>query len=194
MIDVRDLLAAFAPHRGDAIIVPGRAARHWREHGDTVFDLPLGDPAMGGRAGFSLGLALAQPSRRVVVFDSEGDLLMNLGVLATIAEQAPSNFYHFLLDNECYATTGGQPVPNALGMAYDVVARGCGLARAHAFSDIAEVSREMPRLVAPPGPVFIWIKVRPEIENRPIGQRPVFRGRGPAAVIAGVRQALTTGG
>jgi thiamine pyrophosphate-dependent acetolactate synthase large subunit-like protein len=149
---------------------------------------------MGGRAGFSLGLALAQPSRRVVVFDSEGDLLMNLGVLATIAEQAPGNFYHFLLDNECYATTGGQPVPNARGMQYDVVARGCGIARSHAFSDLAEVSHALPRILAAPGPAFIWIKVRPEIENRPIGQRPAFRGRGPAAVVADVRQALIAGG
>jgi thiamine pyrophosphate-dependent acetolactate synthase large subunit-like protein len=183
-------MAAFAPHRGDAIVIPGRAARHWREYGDGVFDLPLGDPAMGGRAGFSLGLALAQPSRRVVVFDSEGDLLMNLGVLATIAELAPANFYHFLLDNECYATTGGQPVPNAHGMAYDVVARGCGITRTYAFSDPAELSRGMAGILAAPGPVFAWAKVRPEIENRPIGERPASPGPGPAAVVAKLREAL----
>ena len=81
--------------------------------------MPLGDPAMGGHAGFALGLALAQPNRKVVLFDSEGDILMSLGMLTTIAEQAPANFYHFLLDNEVYATTGGQPVPNAKNVAYD---------------------------------------------------------------------------
>ncbi len=43
--------------------------------------MPLGDPAMGGHAGFALGLALAQPNRRVVLFDSEGDILMSLGML-----------------------------------------------------------------------------------------------------------------
>src|SRR5215831_15834536 len=68
-------------------------------------------------------------SEKIIVFDSEGDLLMNLGILPTIAEQAPKNFYHFLLDNECYATTGGQPVPNAKNVAYDVMARGAGYPR-----------------------------------------------------------------
>ena len=62
---------------------------------------------MGGHGAFAFGLAMAVPERKVVLFDSEGDVLMSLGMLATIAEQAPPNFYHFLLDNECYATTGG---------------------------------------------------------------------------------------
>ena len=101
--------------------------------------MPLGDPAMGGHAGFALGLALAQPDRKVVLFDSEGDILMSLGMLATIAEQAPANFYHFLLDNECYATTGGQPVPNAKNVAYDVLARGAGYPRAFAFTELARI-------------------------------------------------------
>ena len=51
---------------------------------------------------------------------------MNLGALVTIAEKAPENLYHFVLDNECYATTGGQPVPNAQNVAYDIIAKGAG--------------------------------------------------------------------
>jgi pyruvate/2-oxoacid:ferredoxin oxidoreductase beta subunit len=114
MMQTAAMLQIFQQYRGDAIVVPGRGARHWM-HISTHpnLDVPLGDPAMGGHAGFAFGLALAQPNKKVVLFDSEGDLLMNLGVLTTIAEQAPNNFYHFMLDNECYATTGGQPVPNA---------------------------------------------------------------------------------
>ena len=113
MMHMADVVRAIAEHRGDAIVIPGRSGRHWAPISDTAFDLPLGDPAMGGHAGFGLGVALAQPNRRVVLLDSEGDILMSLGMLATIAEQAPANFYHFVLDNEVYATTGGQPVPNA---------------------------------------------------------------------------------
>ena len=89
---------------------------------------------------FALGLALAQPEKKVVLFDSEGDLLMGLGALPTIAEQAPRNFYHFMLDNECYATTGGQPVPNAKNVAYDVMARGAGYPRAFAFDTLEDFS------------------------------------------------------
>ena len=85
------MLKVFAEHRGDAIVVPGRGGRHWVKLTDAeTLDVPLGDPAMGGHAGFALGLALAQPDRRVVLFDSEGDILMSLGMLATIAEQAPA--------------------------------------------------------------------------------------------------------
>lgn len=78
MMYIKELVAAFAPHRGNALVVSGRAGRYWSEFSETEFDLPLGDPSMGGHAGFSLGLALAQPDRPVVVFDTEGDLLMNL--------------------------------------------------------------------------------------------------------------------
>ena len=104
-------------------------------------DVPLGDPAMGGHAGFGLGLALARPERKVVLFDSEGDILMSLGMLATIAEQAPANFYHFLLDNEVYATTGGQPVPNAKKIAYDKLALAAGYPSAYAFEEVEGLTR-----------------------------------------------------
>src|SRR5713226_2725649 len=114
MLRTDDLLRIFHAHRGDAIVVPGRGGRHWGKISTRPSrDLPMGDPAMGGHAGFALGLALALPQNKVVLFDSEGDLLMSLGILPTVAELAPANFYHFMLDNECYATTGGQPVPNA---------------------------------------------------------------------------------
>src|SRR5438045_4923050 len=108
---------------------------------------------MGGHAGFGLGLALARPELKLVLFDSEGDILMSLGILATIAEQAPANFYHFMLDNECYATTGGQPVPNAANVAYDVIARGAGYPRAVCFTELSEFSRSLPGILAQQGPV-----------------------------------------
>jgi len=65
-------------------------------------------------------------------------MLMYLGILATIAGKQPPNFYHFLLDNECYATTGGQPVPNAKNVAYDVMARGAGYPHTFAFEKLED--------------------------------------------------------
>src|ERR1700761_3092190 len=169
MMHMADVVRAIAEHRGDAIVIPGRSGRYWAPISDTVFDLPLGDPAMGGHAGFGLGVALAQPNRRVMLLDSEGDILMSLGMLATIAEQAPANFYHFVLDNEVYATTGGQPVPNAKNVAYDVLARGAGYPRAFAFTELDDLSRHLPDILTQPGPVFVALKVLPEVENTPIG-------------------------
>jgi len=192
MMHMADVVRAFAEHRGDAIVIPGRSGRYWAQISEGPFDLPLGDPAMGGHAGFALGVALARPGRRVVLLDSEGDLLMSLGMLATIAEQAPANFYHFVLDNEVYATTGGQPVPNAKNVAYDVLARGAGYPRAFAFTELAAFTRELPGILHAPGPVFVAAKVLPEVENEPIGKRVRWRKRTADKVVADLRGALTT--
>src|SRR5471030_1892932 len=170
MMHTADLLKVFARHRGDAIVISGRGGRHWIGLSDTKLDIPLGDPAMGGHSGFGLGLALAQPDKRVVLFDSEGDILMSMGQRATIAEQAPANFYHFILDNEVYATTGGQPVPNADKIDYAMIARGAGYPRAFNFAELDALTAELPRILMVPGSVFVALKVWPEVENTPIGQ------------------------
>jgi thiamine pyrophosphate-dependent acetolactate synthase large subunit-like protein len=193
MMHTADVLKVFAEHRGDAIVISGRGGKHWMKISDTALDLPLGDPAMGGHSGFGLGLALAQPDRRVVLFDSEGDILMSLGQLPTIAEQAPANFYHFILDNEVYATTGGQPVPGAKNVDYAGIARASGYPHAYGFADIQDFSRELPGILALPGPVFVALKVLPEVENTPIGQRVRWRKRSADKVVADARAALGVG-
>ena len=190
MMHTGDLLKLFAAYRGDAIVISGRGGRHWINHSDTALDIPLGDPAMGGHAGFGLGLALAQPGKKVVLFDSEGDILMSMGQLPTIAEQAPANFYHFVLDNEVYATTGGQPVPNAKSIDYAGIARSSGYQRAMNFAELDMVSAALPGILAAPGPVFVACKVFPEVENTPIGQRVGWRKRSAAKVVLDVRTAL----
>lgn len=172
MMHTEDVLKLFAPHRGDAIVIPGRGGRHWvKISTQPGLDVPLGDPAMGGHAAFAFGLAMAQPQRKVVLFDSEGDVQMALSVLISIAEQKPANFYHFMLDNECYATTGGQPVPNAKHVAYDVIARGAGYPRAYAYEDLETLGRGLPEILGEPGPAFVALKIYPDVQNKPIGQR-----------------------
>lgn len=191
MMYTAEALKVFAPHRGDAIVVPGRGGRHWVQLSDRPdLDAPMGDPAMGGHAGFALGLALARPERKVILFDSEGDLLMSLGMLVTVAEQAPANFYHFMLDNECYATTGGQPVPNAKNIRYDMIARGAGYPRALAFDELDGFADGLPGILAQPGPVFVALKVHPEVENAPIAQRRRWQTRTRDQVLADLKREL----
>jgi thiamine pyrophosphate-dependent acetolactate synthase large subunit-like protein len=190
-----DMLRVFTPYREGAIVVPGRGGRYWTDLTTAPnLDVPLGDPAMGGHAGFALGLALARPDKRVVLFDSEGDLLMSLGMLVTIAEQQPSNFYHFLIDNGCYATTGGQPVPNADNVAYDVIARGAGYPRAFAFGELEQFSGNLADILDKPGPVFVALKVVPELENAPIGRRRRWQTRTRDQVIRDLRAELSISG
>ena len=191
MMDTAEMLKVFNRHRGDAIVIPGRGGRHWVNITNRpARDLPMGDPAMGGHASFSLGIALARPNEKVVLFDSEGDVQMGMGILATIAEQKPKNFYHFMLDNECYGTTGGQPVPNARTIAYDAIARACGYPRAYAYDNLETFSINVERILGETGPVFVALKVRPEIENQAIGARPKWRKRGWAQVIAEFKKEL----
>lgn len=191
MIDTAEMLREFNAHRGDAIVVPGRGGRHWVKISDQPdLDLPMGDPAMGGHAAFAFGLALAQPKRRVVLFDSEGDLQMGLGILLTIAELKPANFYHFLLDNECYATTGGQPVPNAKNVDYMMLAKASGYPRAYAFTELDALTAALPDILGKPGPVFVAMKVHAEVENKPIDQRVRWRTRSWTGVIGDLQRKL----
>ena len=191
MIETAEMLKVFQQHRGEAIVIPGRGGRHWVNISSRPgLDLPVGDPAMGGHASFALGVALARPDRKVVVFDSEGDLLMGLGALATIAEQQPQNLYHFLLDNECYATTGGQPVPNAKTVTYDGMARAAGYSRTYAYDNLESFAVNIERILREPGPVFVWMKVVPEVENLPIKQRKKWRTRTADQVILDLRREL----
>ena len=194
MIKTVEILRVFEKYRNGAIVIPGRAGRHWVKISTRPnMDLPLGDPAMGGEASFALGIALAQPGEKVVLFDSEGDLLMGLGALATIAEQQPKNFYHFLLDNGCYATTGGQPVPNAQNTAYDDMARAAGYISTHRFDNLETFAVEIERILAGSGPVFVWLKILPEVENLPIKQRPKWVTRPRDQVIVDIRKEFGIG-
>ncbi|MGZ8230902.1 MAG: thiamine pyrophosphate-dependent enzyme [Burkholderiales bacterium] len=191
MFKTADMLQIFQKHRGDAIVVPGRGGKFWNDISKKeTLDVPLGDPAMGGHCGFAFGLAMALPHRKVVMFDSEGDLQMSLGVLMTVAEQKPANFYHFMLDNECYATTGGQPVPNAKDVQYDLIAKGAGYPRAFAFSDLDAFAKALPDILEQPGPVFVALKIVPEIENEAIGKRKRWMRRTRTQAIQDLRKEL----
>jgi thiamine pyrophosphate-dependent acetolactate synthase large subunit-like protein len=172
MLEAADVFKVFQKHRGDTIVIPtGTSGRQWANFSTNERrDLALGG-AMGQTTAAALGVALSLPSEKVVLFDAEGALLMNLGILATISGMQPQNFYHFLLDNECYATTGGQPVPNAKQINYAGIAKEAGYAAAYRFDDLEEFERNVGKILNEKGPVFVSIKVIPAIENEPIGRR-----------------------
>jgi sulfopyruvate decarboxylase subunit beta len=124
MIDQVEMMKTIDKLRGDAVVVPVfRANIAWsRVTSNVRRDIPVGG-AMGKASSVALGLALAQPNTKVILFDGDGSLLMNLGSLVTIANQSPKNLYHFVMDNGVYATTGGQDVPGAGLASYGEMAR-----------------------------------------------------------------------
>lgn len=172
MIDVNDLFKLFQQQRDDAVVIPvSTSGRQWYAHSTNKNrDINLGG-AMGHATSAALGVALSLSDEKVVMFDAEGALLMNLGILATIAGKAPQNFYHFVLDNECYATTGGQPVPNAQNINYAGMAKEAGYAAAYSFDNMDDIIENLEEILHQTGPVFIAVKVIPLVENEPIGRR-----------------------
>lgn len=191
MIDVADVFKAFQQQRGDAVVIPvGTAGRRWREFtANEKRDLNLGG-AMGHATSAALGVALSLPDEKIVMFDAEGALLMNLGILATIAGKQPKNFYHFLLDNECYATTGGQPVPNAKDINYAGMAKNAGYAATYNFENLDDFVMNLEDILNTTGPVFIALKVIPQVENEPIGRRKRAPVRSRAETVRVLREEL----
>jgi thiamine pyrophosphate-dependent acetolactate synthase large subunit-like protein len=118
--------------RGDLLVVAGLGASAWdvAAAGNHPLDFPLWG-AMGGAAMVGLGLALAQPSRKVLVMTGDGEMLMGLGSLATISAQRPRNLRIVVLDNERYGETGQQFTHTAFGTDLAAVALGCGFPHTH---------------------------------------------------------------
>src|ERR1051326_5100462 len=117
---------------------------------------------MGSASTIALGIALAQPQRKVIVIDGDGSLLMQLGSLVTIAGAAPPNLFHFVFENGVYETSGSQPLPGEGRFDLTEMARGAGYAHTAKFDDGAKFAEELPHLLSRRGPVFVSVFTEPE--------------------------------
>jgi sulfopyruvate decarboxylase subunit beta len=149
------VLQVIAELRGDAICVPTMTtAPAWRTLApDDLSVTCVG--FMGGASSLGLGLALARPERRVIVFDGDGSLLMQLGTLATIAGAAPRNLVHLVFKNGVYHTSGAQAIPGALTVDFAMMARAAGYRDALAITDLGEFRRRLPGILAADGPILV---------------------------------------
>ena len=129
-LERRQAMAALLAERGeDLLVIPGLGSTAWdaAAAGDDDRNFYLWG-AMGGAAMIGLGLALAQPGRRVAVITGDGEMLMGLGSLATIGIQRPPNLAVIVFDNGVYGETGMQPSHTQGGVDLIGVARACGIA------------------------------------------------------------------
>jgi thiamine pyrophosphate-dependent acetolactate synthase large subunit-like protein len=159
----RAVVAAILDQRGETLVVAGLGSAAWdvTAAGDHPLNFPMWG-AMGGSVAFALGLALAQPERRVLVLSGDGDLLMGLGSLATVAVQRPANLAIVALDNERYGETGMQETATAAGVDLTAIARGCGFPLARTVRSETELAAAIPEIRSAPGPAFFTVKVRAE--------------------------------
>jgi phosphonopyruvate decarboxylase len=117
--------------------------------------------SMGLAPAIGLGLALARPRDTVVVADGDGNLLMNLGVLAQVGALRPANFVHCVFDNEVYGSTGNQRSPSRQ-VRLDRLAAAAGYATATAVTRADEVGASVRFALGRSGPHFVLVKVTPE--------------------------------
>jgi len=150
-----EALRAIAAARGNAICVPTMTtAPAWRTIApDDLSVTCVG--FMGGASSLGLGLALARPERRVIVFDGDGSLLMQLGSLATIAGARPRNLAHLVFKNGVYHTSGAQETPGGLTVDFVTMAKGAGYREAYAVRDLGELHRRLLSILGDEGPLLV---------------------------------------
>ncbi len=156
---VKELLA----DRGDLLVIAGLGAPAWdaTEAGDHPLTFPLWG-GMGGAVVIGLGLALAQPARKVLVITGDGEMLMGLGSLATVGVRRPTNLAVVVLDNEVYGETGQQKTHTAYGVDLAATARACGFVAASVITEQREIAPLRAAIHAGAGPVFAQVKVSSE--------------------------------
>ena len=117
--------------------------------------------SMGMASSIALGIALAQPSKRVIALDGDGAVLMNLGMLATVGAVRPSNFIHIVIDNAGYESTGGQPSFSAK-VALEKVAAAGGYRHVERVTSAPGLKKAMTRIFSSKimrGPEFLLARV-----------------------------------
>lgn len=125
--------------------------------------------SMGLASSIALGVALNKPERRVVVFDGDGNILMNLGSLAMIGATQPRNVVHLVFDNEAYGSTGNQRTISGK-VALEDLARSAGYVNVQRVDTEAALRAAATTLLAQSGPSFLLIKIEPDMEERKIGR------------------------
>ena len=167
----RSLVAKLLQDAGDdLLVIAGLGSSAWdiTAAGDRPLNMPLWG-GMGAPVAMGLGLALAQPAKRVLVITGDGDMLMSIGSLATVATQQPENLAIVVLDNETYGETGNQathtsprnngPTASGAGADLSVIAKGCGIADSRMVRAEQDVAQLVVDVRTGNGPIFRVVKV-----------------------------------
>jgi len=171
-LDRRGAVKSLLADRGDLLVVSGL--------GSSTYDLfAAGDHpanfylwgAMGGAVMIGLGLALAQPSRPVLVLTGDGEQLMGLGSLATSAAKKPKNLSIVVLDNAHFGETGMQMSHSGLGARLELIASGAGFPSVTTIEDLAALDTFRPKLCDLQGPHFARVAISTDHVERALPPR-----------------------
>jgi sulfopyruvate decarboxylase subunit beta len=166
MLTKDELLRPLAALRKEAVVVTTMGVvRPWGRYSKSELDFASADSAMGHAADLALGIALAQPLRKVICLNGDGSMLMTLGTLITAAQSAATNFILFVVQNDTYEITGNQAVPGAGFVDFATIARGAGFPRTYVFDSAGDYAQQLPQVLDGEGPTFVIVKVEPGNEG-----------------------------
>jgi thiamine pyrophosphate-dependent acetolactate synthase large subunit-like protein len=187
MIERNEFLDLLADRRTDEIVVYTMSPyTYWGETSPSDLNFFVAG-AMGFASSVGLGLALAQPNRRVWVLDGDGSLLMNLGTLATISQHRPANLVHIVLNNGVYELVGHVPTPQPEQFSITGVARAAGIEQVRELVTIEEAEDQLTEILSESGPVLLNVKVGQAPKKTVPGLKTFSDGAG---AVRAVRSAL----
>ncbi len=170
MLTVAQLLEPLARHRTNEVVVTTMSAvRPWGLLSESDLDFASADSAMGHAADLALGLALAQPARKVVCLNGDGSMLMGLGTLVTAVGSNAENFLLVVCDNGEYEITGNQPVAASGRLDYAGMADAAGFRKVCRFDEARAWSAAVPDLLSAKGPTLVHVITEPGTQG-PIGR------------------------
>ncbi|MDC0160493.1 thiamine pyrophosphate-dependent enzyme [Gemmatimonadales bacterium] len=170
MLTIAQLLEPLARHRTNEVVITTMSAvRPWGLLSESDLDFASADSAMGHAADLALGLALAQPARRVVCLNGDGSMLMGLGTLATAVGSNAENFLLVVCDNGEYEITGNQPVAASGRLNYVGMADAAGFRKVCRFDEARAWSAAVPDILSAKGPTLVHVITEPGTQG-PIGR------------------------
>jgi len=160
-LDRRNVLSVLFPNQEDYLFITGlagsaRDAAGLTEDGDNLFTMA---GAMGAATSMGLGVAMSAPDRKVAVITGDGELLMNIGSLATVSTIAPANLSIVCIDNGCHGETGGQTGHTSNKTNLEMMAKGAGITSTMTIEAESDLAKGAVFLVDAPGPRFIQLRV-----------------------------------
>ena len=162
-IDRRDVLAQLFPDAADWLFVSGLAgaAKDTAALTDDGPNLYSMAGTMGAAVPMGLGLAVSAPERRVAVITGDGELLMGIGALVTVASAGPANLTIVCLDNSMHGETGGQQGHTAATADLEMIGKGSGIASTLTISEPGQVDEARGFITDAPGPRLLVVRVMP---------------------------------
>ncbi|MBI3329808.1 MAG: thiamine pyrophosphate-binding protein [Nitrospinae bacterium] len=181
-----EVLSLLAKYRTNEIVLTTMStSQEWPAFSRSDYDFNARGTGMGHLPDMGLGLAVACPAHKVLILNGDGSMLMNLGVLVTIAHAAPRNLILFVFENDMYEVTGGQPIPGKGQANFAAMAKGAGFPQTFEFSELPAFESELPRILKLDGPVFVNLKASPSGKKLSTKTVPVI------AESRALREALT---